>query len=147
MKVLCARGYRAIQRALANRDGSLPICMPLEARTLLAVTPSEYDTIRNTYTDFALPANMAELNVIEVASNQLGVSSLKSAISSAANTLAPDLIVLRATSSENTIFYSSPSDVVVINSSVTIVGFGAGGVVYLAWSNAGRTTLEKASFK
>ncbi len=102
----------------------------LEARCLLAVTAGEYASICSAYPGFNLPASMASINIIEITPDQLGVASLKNAITTAGSTALPDLVVLRTTDTQNTITYASSADAVSIDISsaqgaISVVGFGS----------------------
>ena len=142
MGLLSARAYRAIskrhfaadpKRSLRHRDQLMAIrqavAEALEPRTLLSVSAEEYAAIRDTYADFLLPADMAGVNIIEITPGQLSVVNLKSAITSAAGTTLPDLVVVRTTDTQNTITYASPADELAINipetqGATNIVGLG-----------------------
>ena len=102
----------------------------LEGRVLLAVTAGEYASIRSSYPEFGLPADMASINIIEITPDQLSVASLKSAITTAGGTALPDLVVLRTADTQNTITYASTGDTVRIDipsaqGAISVVGFGS----------------------
>ena len=102
----------------------------LEARTLLSVSPVEYATIRSTYADFVLPADMDQVNIIEIRTDQLSVANLKGAITAAAGKALPDLVVVRTSDTQNTITYASWADALAIDipatqGAISIVGFGS----------------------
>ena len=103
---------------------------PLESREMLSISPADYDSIRATYPDLNLSANMGDYNVIEITSDQLADANLREAIETAGTTAENDLIVLRTTDSHNTITLSGMELGIDINASqygsVTIVSFGTG---------------------
>ena len=107
----------------------------LEERALLSAVPlsaSEYADLRAQYTEFDLPENMSEMNVIMLdLTKGDSLSTLKNAIATAGLTEQSDLIVVRTTyNNTNTLKYSSQTDELIINinatlfGSVTIVGLG-----------------------
>ncbi len=102
----------------------------LEEREMLAVTAAEFSTIRGMYPDLGITANMSDYNVIDVTT--LTAQSLQGAISSAASSAKSDLIVLRTTSSSNTITLAGTELSISINATnsggVTIVSLGSGKV-------------------
>ena len=96
---------------------------------LLAVTAGEYASICSSYPSFNLPADMASINIIEIAPDQLSVANLEAAITSAAATTLPDLVVLRTTDMQNTIAYAGSADELAVNiaasqGAISIVGSG-----------------------
>lgn len=107
---------------------------------MLAVSASEFASIWAARPAFNLPESADELNVIEIAASELSVASLKSAITTAGRTQAPDLIVLRTTDDAHTLTFESAADEIKLAfdstkyGALTIVGFGtrpltiAGGV-------------------
>jgi len=100
----------------------------LEERQLLAVTVTEFNQIRAMYSDLNLSANMGDYNVIEITTSQLTDANLRNAITQAGTTTANDLIVVRTTTTQNTITLSGTELAININAttngSVTIVSFG-----------------------
>ena len=103
---------------------------PLETRDLLSVTTgliddSAYAELRAQYPDFNLPANQSNLNVMTVDCN---LNDLKNAISQAKSSTKSDLILIKTSDAVNTIIYSSSSDQITINSTVTIIGWGTRGL-------------------
>ncbi len=115
----------------------------LEDRRLLSTTAAEYAEICDAYSEFNLPAVVAdtlpaatELNIIEIeAANlsvaNLSVANLKSAIAEAGATTQSDLIVVRTTNAASTLEYTAATDELSISinaatyGSVSIVGFGS----------------------
>ena len=121
------RSWRRNDQLMAIRAA---VAESLEARTLLSVSPVEYATIRSTYADFVLPADMAQVNIIEIMADQLSLANLRGAITAAAGTLLPDLVVVRTSDTQNTITYTSFADALGINipaaqGAISIVGFGS----------------------
>ena len=101
----------------------------LERRTLLTVTSAEYDSIRALYPEFNLPADIAQINIIEIASSDLSVANLKSAITTAGTTSLPDLVVTRTTDTQNRITYAAAEDQLTIDvpasqGAISIIGLG-----------------------
>ena len=100
----------------------------LESREMLSISPADYDSIRATYPDLNLSAEMDDYNVIEITSDQLTDANLREAIETAGATAENDLIVLRTTDSQNTITLSGTELSIDINAdelgSVTIVSLG-----------------------
>ena len=133
-RALSKRHYAAGPMRASRRNAPLlairqAVAEALESRMLLSVSAEEYATIRGTYADFALPADMAGVNIIEITSDQLSVANLKSAISSAEVTTLPDLVVVRTTDTQNTITSSHSTNVLTLNipatqGAISIVGFG-----------------------
>ena len=116
-------------RVRAQQRVSKACVETLEERRLLAVTASEYASIRAEYPEFSLPSEMGQINVIEITPDQLNVASLKNAIAVAGTTDLPDLIVARTSSAAHTVTYALPShqisiDVPLSKGAVTLVGFG-----------------------
>ena len=102
----------------------------LESRVLLAVSATEYTTIRGTYPGFDLPADMASINIIEVTPDQLTVAKLQNAVAAAAATTLPDLVVLRTTDAQNTITYANWADPLKVDipaaqGAITILSLGS----------------------
>ena len=102
----------------------------LEERTLLSVTPAEYAEIRASYAEFDLPESMDELNVIEIAADQLSAAQLKAAVEAAGASAGDDLLVVRTVADAHTIEYGSAADEVSVTFDYTeygvlsIVGYG-----------------------
>ena len=102
----------------------------LEERTLLSVSPVEYEALCAQYSDLNLPQDSSDLNIIEITAEQLSLAALKDAIATAGTTTQSDLIVVRTTEDVNTITYTASTDELNINinasqyGSVTIVSLG-----------------------
>jgi len=100
----------------------------LEERALLAVSVGEFNQIREMYPDLNLSANMTDYTVIEVTAANLSEQFLRNSINLAAITTKSDLIVVRTTTTQNTITLSGTALAINIdattNGSVTIVSFG-----------------------
>ena len=84
----------------------------------------------STYADFVLPADMDQVNIIEIRTDQLSVANLKGAITAAAGKALPDLVVVRTSDTQNTITYASWADALAIDipatqGAISIVGFGS----------------------
>ena len=98
-------------------------------RTLADVTAEEYALICEKYAELALPeAEDAvlptdRLNIITIKSSDLSVSALKTAISKAARTALPDLIVVRTTDQNHRITYTRAADELTLNQGSSQWGF------------------------
>ena len=101
---------------------------PLEDRALLAVSVADFEAIRTAYPDLNLSADMSSYNVIEITAQNLTESSLRSAITAAGATTGNDLIVVRTTTTQNTVTLSGTELGININASqfgsVSIVSLG-----------------------
>ncbi len=123
----------------------------LEARELLSVSVGEYAAIRNAYEEFALPASINDVNVIEIRAEDLSVSSLKDAIELAGSTKKDDLIVARTTNDINVVSFAKPSDQLTIEldqdifGKTTIVALGPKQLVVDAKNLARTLTLAAGS--
>lgn len=73
----------------------------LESRCLLSITTGEYDQIRTDLADFDLPANMVDINIIEI--TDLTANGLQNAINTAAQTEKDDLLLFRDSNGNNTL--------------------------------------------
>lgn len=97
-----------------NRSPSSPLGLrklhiePLESREMLSVSPMDDEAIRAAYPDLNLAANMSQYNVIEITASQLSAETLQTAINTAANTTADDLILVRTHGSQPIDIGSSP---------------------------------------
>ncbi|MBR0225798.1 MAG: fibronectin type III domain-containing protein [Thermoguttaceae bacterium] len=124
----------------------------LEDRRLLSVTAAEYADIRASYPELGLPESAADVNIIEIRSNQLTIANLKTALSDASHTKADDLIVLRTTESSNTIRYGAESHSITVSynsasyGSTTIVGYGEKPLTIDANAKARGANLSKGTF-
>ncbi len=104
----------------------------LEDRRLLTsiISDADYQSICTKYTDFELPESLNDINIIEIAADNLSVSNLKAAIMEAGTTAKSDLIILRTNDTANKIVFTNTSDEISIdiNSSsqgkLSIIGFG-----------------------
>ena len=124
-----ARRKDARRRGQAQRVDVRSRAESLEPRMMLAVTAAEYNAIRGTYPSFGLPADMGSINIIEISASSLSVASMKAAISAAAATTLPDLVVARTTASQHTITYAGSLDGLAVSAAstqgaLTVVGFG-----------------------
>lgn len=126
----------------------------LEPRTLLSVSIGEYEAIRSDYPEFGLPVDTAQVNIIEIGPDELGVAQLKAAVAAAAGTSLPDLVVLRTNDTQNRIAYATAGDTLAIDvpagqGSISIVSLGSTPLTLDASSrcgvisigNSGSTTL------
>ena len=99
----------------------------LETRTLLSVSTTEFAAIKTQYADLNL-GNYGDYNIIEITANNLSDEALRFAISEAATTAKSDLIVIRTTTSQNTITLDGSELLIDINAeqygSLTIVSLG-----------------------
>ena len=125
-----AGGMGSSRRSAQGKSIGKACVEALEGRVLLAVTAGEYDTIRGSYPEFGLPADMASISIIEIAPDLLSVANLKNAITTAGSTALPDLVVLRTTDTQNSIIYASSADAISIDipsteGAISIVGFGS----------------------
>ncbi|MDO5581037.1 MAG: hypothetical protein Q4G69_07860, partial [Planctomycetia bacterium] len=85
----------------ANRGTRLLRHEELECRALLSITTGEYEQIRTDLADFELPAQMEDINIIEL--TDLTAAGLQSAINTAAQTEKSDLLLFRSSEGNNTI--------------------------------------------
>ena len=125
------RGVQFNRNAVRTRNLRME---SLEERALLSAVPlstSEYADLRAQYTDFDLPENMADLNVITLDLAQGDdLTSLKNAITTAGTTAQSDLIVVLTSNTANTLKYTSNADELTIDidatqyGSISIIGLG-----------------------
>ncbi len=108
---------RGIQRRLRSARFE-----QLEDRALLSVSAVEYETIRATYEEFALPTSQTDVNVIEISAVSLSTDALKEALEQASSTQSDDLIVVRTSESQNTITFNQTSDSIVVEQDASIFG-------------------------
>jgi len=122
-------------RSFRSRLGSMsasaldePYFEGLEVRQLLDVTSEDFDLIRELYSGLNLSEDMGEYHIIEIDATELSETALRDAILEAGGTDENDLIVIRTTSSLNTITLSGGELVIDIDAgefgSVTIVSLG-----------------------
>ncbi len=103
----------------------------LEDRQMLSVTPVEYGAIRELYPNLGLPAQQAEINVIEIAEDAVSIEAIQNAIQSAAQTAKSDLIVVRTSNDYSWLQFDEAADIFTVDcsskdcGSVSIVAYGA----------------------
>ncbi|MDO4582538.1 MAG: right-handed parallel beta-helix repeat-containing protein [Planctomycetia bacterium] len=129
---------RSQTRKLPTHARNLLRFESLEERTLLSISPFQYDAIQSKYSDFNLPESMEDINIIEITNQDLTAEKLQKEIYNAAyDTSGPDLIVLRTTSDRNTITYATWSDK--INISIDSTKYGSLTIVSLGFDNDGKS--------
>ncbi|MDO4587009.1 MAG: caspase family protein [Planctomycetia bacterium] len=100
---------------------------PLEERQLLAVTPADYAGIQTTFDSLDLN-DYSSVNIIEIDNTSLTSSSLREAVSQAANSQQDDVILLRTTKDNYTIDLQGDAIQINIDSStqgsISIIGYG-----------------------
>lgn len=137
------KNARKPQGALRSRSLRLE---SLESREMLSVTTTEYAEITEAYSDFNLPS-YDDCNIIEIEADSISLDSLKSAIE-AAKSADDSLIVVRTTSSNNTITFTDSTDTLDFSDytgSITLVGYGAKALTIKGASLTGVITVDSAS--
>lgn len=94
----------------------------LEDRRLLSVSAAEYVALRESYIDFDLPEEMAEINIAEIDVTNLSVSHLQAAVNTARSSSQDDLIILRTTKNAYTMTFADQNDEFVIDFDVATDG-------------------------
>ena len=77
---------------------------PLEDRRLLS---ADFNALRTDWPDFVFPENSAELNVIEIAANDISLEAIRSALITAASTDQDDLVLIHTPDTGTTLTYAA----------------------------------------
>jgi len=120
----------------------------MEVRLLLDVSPTEFNQIRTMYPDLGLSATMGDYNIIEITAGNLTEGNLRDAIAEAGGTAKSDLIVIRTTASQHTIYLTSELviDFAEYNrGSVTIVSLGDAPLTLDAQQNSRVLNIDHSS--
>ncbi len=113
-----------------NAEGRRLLFESLEERQLLTVLPAEYASLRDTWSHFDLPESLDNVNIIEIAADNLSITALRAAINSASNSPEDDLILVQTTQAKHALTFSQSDSEFLISTdpvasgSITILASG-----------------------